>query len=162
MLMEQLSYRKFLPRDAEALKSLIREYEKSLGISLGFQGIDRELESLPGIYAEPRGAIIVAVSEAVAGDALCGCVALRPLEERVCEMKRLFVRDSLRGLNVGRTLAVMIVSEAKAKGYDSIRLDTLSWMGPALALYRSLGFREIKAYTYNPIEGAVYMEKDLR
>jgi len=159
MVMEQVTYRKFLPRDAEALRCLIRNYEESLGISLGFQGIDRELECLPGIYAEPRGAIIVAVS----GDGyICGCVALRPLEKGRCEMKRLFVRDSHRGMNVGRTLAAMIVSEARSKGYDGIRLDTLSSMVPALTLYRSLGFREIGAYTFNPIEGAVYMEKDLR
>ncbi len=157
-VMDHVTYRKFMPRDAEALRGLIREYEKSLGISLGFQGIDRELENLPGYYAEPHGSIFVALAD---GE-LCGCVALRPLEKRICEMKRLFVREGYRGLNIGRTLAAMIVADAAAKAYDCMRLDTLSSMGPALAVYRSLGFREIEAYTFNPIEGAVYMEKDLR
>jgi ribosomal protein S18 acetylase RimI-like enzyme len=151
-------YRKFLASDAPAVKTLVREYEKSLGISLDFQGIDGELENLPGAYAEPAGSLFVAET----GSDLCGCVALRPLGEGLCEMKRLFVRDRFRSLNIGRTLAEMIVAEAVEKGYLRIRLDTLSSMGPALALYRSLGFREIEAYTYNPIVGAVYMEKELR
>lgn len=151
-------YRKFEPSDAPALIALIREYEKSLGISLDFQGIGDELENLPGGYAEPAGSLFVAEM----GSDACGCVALRPLGDGLCEMKRLFVKSGCRGLNIGRTLAEMIVAEAKAKNYRKIRLDTLSSMGPALALYRSLGFREIEAYTYNPIEGAVYMEKDLQ
>lgn len=152
-----ISYRKAEYQDMEDLRRLIREYVGSMSLDLSFQGLEEELDSLPGKYAEPDGAVIVACE----GDELCGCIALRRLDEGVCEMKRLFVRDSHKGMGIGRELARRIVEEAGIKGYKAMRLDTLSSMKAALALYRSLGFRETSPYIYNPIEGAVYMEKSL-
>ncbi|MCX7027877.1 MAG: GNAT family N-acetyltransferase [Spirochaetes bacterium] len=152
-----MTYRKAEARDLSAVRRLIREYVESENLDLSFQDIEEELASLPGKYAEPEGALIVAVVDGV----VCGCVALRRIGEGVGEMKRLFVTEGRKGLGLGRGLAEKIITEAKAKGYRSMRLDSLERMKPALGLYRSLGFRETTPYVYNPIEGAVFLEKDL-
>jgi ribosomal protein S18 acetylase RimI-like enzyme/SAM-dependent methyltransferase len=150
-------YRKAGPGDMSDVRFLIREYVNSMALDLSFQGLDEELENLPGKYAEPEGAIIVAVAE----DALCGCIAMKKLGEGICEMKRLYVGGTHKGKGIGKELVRRIIEEARGKGYRVMRLDTLSTMKPALALYREFGFREIASYVYNPIEGAVFMEKDL-
>jgi ribosomal protein S18 acetylase RimI-like enzyme len=77
-------------------------------------------------------------------------------------MKRLYVRSRWRNLGIGRQLAVRIIKEAEARGYSRMLLDTLTSMKSALALYRSLGFFEREPYIYNPIEGALFMEKKLK
>lgn len=153
----QIIYREAGPGDIEGVRRLIREYVASMGLDLSFQGLEDELASLPGKYEGPEGALIVAE----AGGALCGCVALRKLEEGICEMKRLFVDDTFKGQGIGKELVRMIIEAARAKKYRAMRLDTLSTMKSALALYRAFGFRETEAYVYNPLQGAVYMEKTL-
>jgi ribosomal protein S18 acetylase RimI-like enzyme len=136
---------------------LFREYARSLNLDLGFQGFEDELRDLPGKYSEPGGCIILAL----AGSELAGCVALRPIENGICEMKRLFVREAYRGLGVGKTLVEKVIGEARKRGYAAIRLDTLPSMTNALGLYASMGFRRTDPYVYNPIEGAVFLEKNL-
>ena len=145
------------PRHLDLLRGLVRAYAASIGVSLDFQDFDAELEGLPGDYAPPRGRLLLAWQE---GEAI-GCVALRPLEPGVCEMKRLYVSPAARASGLGRRLAVRICEEARAAGYSRMRLDTLSTMTAALRLYESLGFRPIPAYYFNPIPGAVYLELDL-
>lgn len=152
-----VNYRMAEPCDMDGVRGLIREYVKSMALDLSFQELDEELETLPGKYAEPDGTIIVAS----AGGELCGCIALRKLDDGICEMKRLFVRDLHKGKGIGRELVLRIIGDAQAKGYRTMRLDTLSTMKSALALYRSFGFRDTAPYVYNPIEGAVYLEKAL-
>ncbi len=142
----------------ETVRSLFREYEQWLGLSLCFQGFEHELASLPGDYAPPRGRLYLGF----AGDAVAGCVALRPFDARTGEMKRLYLRESYRGSGFGRMLAESCIEAARAIGYERLRLDTLPVMSTAIALYRRLGFREIDPYRANPIEGAIYMELDLR
>jgi ribosomal protein S18 acetylase RimI-like enzyme len=142
---------------AEA-RRLFQEYAASLGFSLCFQGFDREVAELPGDYAPPGGRLLLARS----GDQIAGCVALRRIEDGVGEMKRLFVRPAYRGGAIGRRLAVAVMDEARAAGYSRIRLDTIaSTMKEAVALYRSLDFREIPPYRENPIAGALYMERSM-
>jgi len=144
--------------DVRLARSLFEEYAATLGFDLSFQGFDKELRSLPGEYAPPGGAILLAFD----GNAVQGCVALRPMERDVCEMKRLFVRDRFRGRALGRRLAEAVIAEASSKGYTKMRLDTVPAMVEAIALYRSLGFRPIEPYRSNPIPGALFFEKELR
>ncbi|MGO9310308.1 MAG: GNAT family N-acetyltransferase [Spirochaetia bacterium] len=152
-----VEYRTDLPEDLSAARDLFEEYGRSLGIDLSFQGFDAELASLPGKYAAPQGAVIVARFDGRP----CGCVALRRIDESTCEMKRLYVRPGYRGLRIGEELATRIMEAAAARGYAAIRLDTLPTMTPAVALYRSLGFQEIAPYIFNPLPGALFMEKRL-
>ena len=145
------------PRDADTVRRLFRAYADSLGVSLDFQNFDDELAGLPGDYAPPAGRLLLAWQGAEAA----GCVALRPLGEGVCEMKRLYVLPQGRAGGLGRALAMRICDEARDAGYRAIRLDTLPDMAAAQALYWALGFRTIAPYTFNPVPGALCMERDL-
>ena len=145
------------PEDVEHVRTLLREYERSLGVDLAFQGFAQEVAALPGVYAPPRGRLLLAMD----GDAPAGCVALRPITDDVCEMKRLYLRPSLRGKGAGRMLAGRIIDEARAIGYRTMRLDSLPAMTEAIALYEALGFRKIAPYYTNPVPGTVYLERTL-
>jgi ribosomal protein S18 acetylase RimI-like enzyme len=143
--------------DLPEVRELLREYAAGVGVPLDFQDFDREVAELPGAYAPPRGALLVARS----GGTPAGCVALRPLDDETCEMKRLFVRASARGLRLGERLALAVVAEARARGYRRMRLDTLPSMDAAQQLYERLGFRDIAPYTANPVAGTRFLELDL-
>jgi ribosomal protein S18 acetylase RimI-like enzyme len=143
-----------LPTDLPAIAALIRAYAASLPIDLGYQDFAAELTSLPGKNAPPEGALLIARGE---GGAALGCVAMRPLEPGVCEMKRLYVAPEGRGQGLGKQLALAIIEASRAAGYSEMRLDTLASMGEAQALYRRPGFTEIGAYYDTPIENTVFM-----
>ncbi len=147
-----------LPTDLPAITQLFRAYAASLPIDLGYQGFDGELASLPGKYAPPAGALLIARD---ATGAALGCVAMRPLEDGICEMKRLYVAPEGRGAGLGKHLARAIIEAARAAGHHEMRLDTLSTMHDAQALYRALGFVEIAAYYDSPIENTVFMSLKL-
>ena len=138
-------------------KELFQEYAESLGFDLCFQNFEQELNDFPGQYSPPRGRLFLAVSE----NQPIGCVALRDFGRDMCEMKRLYVRPDFRGQKVGRLLAETVINTAKEIGYDCMRLDTVPSMKSANLLYKSLGFKEIKPYRPNPIEGALYLELSL-
>jgi GNAT superfamily N-acetyltransferase len=142
----------------ENTKKLIREYAESLEFDLGFQNFDREMDDFPGQYAAPTGGLYLAVDEKQP----VGCVALRDLGSGVCEMKRLYVRPESRGKNIGRLLAETVIRAAKNLGYDLMRLDTIPSMKQANMLYKVLGFKEIPPYRFNPIEGAIFFELNLK
>lgn len=145
--------------DLLTVRVLFREYAQSLGFALDFQGFESELATLPGEYAEPRGTILLAHSPQ--GEPW-GVVALRPLDDDgACEMKRMYVRPEARGQGLGRILGKAIVAAAKERGYRAMRLDTIDTMIAAIELYRSLGFREIGAYRFNPMPGALFFEAPL-
>lgn len=142
----------------EQAKSLFAEYAASLGVDLGFQRFDEEMANLPGQYSPPNGCLLLAFD----GDRTAGCVALRKLDGDVCEMKRLYVKPKYRKLKLGRLLVEKIVEEARRLGYSLMRLDTLPSMVQAQSLYKSLGFREVAPYRFNPVEGSVFMELRLQ
>jgi ribosomal protein S18 acetylase RimI-like enzyme len=152
-----VSYSIATAAEVPVLRALFKEYAASIGIDLSFQDFNAELDSLPGKYAPPDGAMILARRK---GEP-CGCVAVRKIDARTCEMKRLYVRASARGLGIGGELVFRIIEEARARGYASMRLDTLPSMKSAVALYKSFGFQEIAPYTFNPIAGTLFLEKTL-
>lgn len=145
--------------EIQQVRDLFGEYVSWLGLNLCFQNYDKELAELPGDYAPPCGRLLLALDND--GIAM-GCAALRDLGEGTCEMKRLFVRPNSRGQRLGWRLAEMILDEARTIGYQRIRLDTLPGkMDRAIAMYRTLGFKDIAPYYYNPVAGVVFMELEL-
>jgi len=140
-----------------AIRALLKKYADWLGIDLCFQGFVEELAALPGAYSPPCGRLLLASDAREAA----GCVALRPLDHAMCEMKRLYVRPEHRGRGLGRSLAEHVIREAKTIGYRAMVLDTLPLMDSAIRLYDSLGFRPRKAYYDTPLEQTVFMQLDL-
>ena len=156
------------PADIALARELFNEYAQWLGVDLCFQGFDRELATLPGAYAPPRGRLLLAGVPPAA----FGCIALRPLETqaacgsgaedpdengKIGEVKRLYVQPAHRGEGWGRRLADALIAEARTIGYRELKLDTLDWMDDARELYAKLGFRECPAYYDTPLPGVVYM-----
>ena len=139
------------------IRRLFEEYSASVGVDLCFQDFARELETLPGNYAPPGGRLLLARDD----DEAAGCIALRPIDREICEMKRLYVRPAHRGSGLGRMLVDRIITEARQAGYRQMRLDSLPTMQAAISLYRRLGFRDIPSYRANPVPGAVFLELSL-
>ncbi|MFT4192392.1 MAG: GNAT family N-acetyltransferase [Comamonas sp.] len=149
------------PAIYDQVRAVFKEYGDSLGLDLSFQHFDDELQQLPGDYADPLGALLLA---RVDGD-IAGCCALRPLlgsdYGNACEIKRLYVRKPYRGFGLGRQLTEAILDAARHRGYACVLLDTLDAMEAARALYQDLGFQDIPPYYYNPLPGARYLKVDL-
>ena len=154
----------FTPGSAQELEQarvIFLEYARSLDVDLGFQDFEQELQHLPGDYAEPRGALILARVDG----AVAGCCALRPLDTvdypNAAEMKRLYVRRAFRGFGLGRQLAETVLDMARRAGYACVLLDTLDDMEAARTLYEDLGFEEVPPYYHNPHAGAHYLKVDI-
>jgi len=167
-----------LPADATAVCELFHEYAEWLDYEICYANIAGELKDLPGDYASPDGCLLIAWNVSSPKTAIArqddrrsckreyyaanaaGCVALRGWDDDgICEMKRLYVRPQFRRLQLGRRLSLAIIDEARKLGYRRMRLDTIpDRMQSAIALYKSLGFREIDKYRPSPTEDALYME----
>ena len=150
------------PEQLAAAREIFLEYADSLQVDLCFQNFDAELAALPGEYAPPGGALLLAYADGT----LAGCGAMRALADvdhaNACEMKRLFVRRAFRRFGLGRVLAQALMDRAAAAGYSAMLLDTLDEMESARELYATLGFEEVAPYYYNPIPGAHYLKVDLQ
>lgn len=143
------------PEDLAATITLFRAYAAALSIDLAYQDFEGELAALPGRYAPPAGALLLARG---VDNTPFGCVALRPMElPGCCEMKRLYVAREARGMGLGKALVEAIIEEARRGGYRELRLDTLPEMTSAQALYARLGFVRIAPYYHTPIAGTVFM-----
>jgi len=149
------------PEELAAVRDIFLAYAQSLSVDLGFQDFEAELQALPGDYAPPRGALLLAVVDGH----VAGCCALRPLDTvdyaNAGEMKRLFVYPAFRRLGLGRMLAEAILDAAHLADYSCVLLDTLDEMETARALYEDLGFSEVPPYYHNPHAGAHYLKVDL-
>ncbi len=140
-------------KDIEEARALFLEYQDSIDVDLGYQDFADEVAGLPGAYEAPRGRLLLATIDG----AVCACIALRPLNETTCEIKRLFVRPSHRGFGLGRTLVTRILEEAQEIGYAQVYLDTLPSMSQAAAIYVSFGFEEVPPYRFSPVPGTRFM-----
>ncbi len=140
--------------DLNIIRELFKEYASWLDFNLEFQDFERELAALPGEYTLPNGCLLLAKEK----KQIVGCAALRKITKGMCEMKRLYVRPEFRKRGIGRRLMIKIIEKAQNMSYNYMRLDTIPSMIEAIALYRSLGFKNIKPYRYNPVEGAIFME----
>jgi putative acetyltransferase len=141
--------------EVQQARGLFVEYATGLGFSLCFQNFDQELAGLPGDYSPPDGRLLLALEN----EQVAGCVALRKIGDGTGEMKRLYVRPEFRGKGLGRTLTETVIKAARDLGYERLRLDTLPGkMDQAIAMYRSLGFKDIEPYYNNPYADAAYME----
>ena len=145
------------PGEMPLVRELFEEYEEFLGFDLGFQNFQAELDSLPGAYGPPTGALLLAREKEQA----LGCVGLRALEPGVCEMKRLYLRPEARGKGLGLALCQAVIVRARTLGYNQMKLDTVSKLEKAIELYRSLGFVECTAYCHNPQPDVQYFELQL-
>ncbi len=144
-------------KDFEVAKKLLVEYVDSLGFDLSFQDFEQELAELSSHFVTPEACLLLAIYESQT----VGCVAIKSFDNGICEMKRLYVKPSFRGLGIGRALAETIIKQAQKVGYDCMRLDMVLPRDPARSLYLSLGFTDIEPYRYNPMERAVFMELKL-
>jgi len=147
--------------DPALCRTLMREYARFLNDSVGHQHIcvdslEEELAALPGAYAEPAGAVLLAFDN----ETPAGCVALKPLHlpqpadpnEKACEMKRLWVRPTHQGSGLGRRLSQAIIEAARQRAYTAMYLDTMpASMQAAYRLYLSMGFAPVPRYTVNPV-----------
>ncbi len=138
----------------DEIQKLFREYEAWLGFDLQFQDFEKEVTSLPGKYAPPRGTILMALFN----ENIAGCIALKPLNESICEMKRFFVRQQFQGKGIGKKLAELIVEKAREIGYTKMRLDTHNSFQAAIGIYKKLGFKETSPYYHNPMPDVSYWE----
>lgn len=143
----------------EKSKKLMLEYAETLGFSLCFQGFDKELANLPTIYAQPKGILLLLEK---GKKEYGGCVGVKYIAEGTCELKRLYVQDALKGQGLGKKLLYEAVKYAQKLGYQKMVLDTLPTMTTAIALYEKQGFKVIPPYYKNPVEGALFLEKQLR
>lgn len=140
-----------------AARALVEAYAASLAVDLSFQDFDGELTRLAEEYGPPAGACFLADVEG----GYRGCIALRRFGPATAEIKRLYVSPDARGRGIGRRLVERVVSEATELGYARAVLDTLPSMTEARALYRTMGFRVIEPYRFNPVAGTVFLELPL-
>ncbi len=145
------------PEDIAAAARLFAAYAAALDVDLSFQNFAAEQAGLPGKYAPPAGAFLLAHHHGAA----IGCVTLRPFDGARCEMKRLYIAPEGRGLGLGRALVNAIITAATEAGYSEMLLDTLPTMTAAITLYKSFGFQPIAPYYNNPVPGAIYLSLKL-
>ncbi|MEO7787540.1 MAG: GNAT family N-acetyltransferase [Sphingomicrobium sp.] len=125
-----------------------------------YQSLDGELALLAVKYGLPNGRTMVAEID---GE-IVAAGATHRLDDRRCELKRLYVADHAEGHGLGRRLSEALIDAATADGFATIQLDTGDRLIEAIALYRSMGFDTIEPYLTYPdrlLPHLVFMEKRL-
>ena len=153
----QLYHVKYTTEELDQVRKIFIEYAEFLGVDLCFQDFEDELQTLHKVYSSPRGCIILAKLN---GEVL-GCIALKPIGDNICEMKRLYVRPSARGKGLGKQLVEELIYFARNAGYKAMKLDTIASLKEAIKLYRSKGFVKTDPYVYNPLSDVLYFELSL-
>lgn len=153
----QLHYVKYSIEELEEVREIFIEYAEFLQVDLCFQDFEKELQTLHEVYLPPMGCIILAKQD----NQVLGCVALKPIGEGICEMKRLYVRPEARGNNLGKKLVEELIDFARNAGYKTMKLDTISSLKEAINLYQSKGFVKTEPYVYNPLSDVLYFELPL-
>jgi ribosomal protein S18 acetylase RimI-like enzyme len=153
----QIKYITYAPEELNEVKQIFIEYAEFLQVDLCFQNFEQELRTLHKVYNPPQGCIILAKED----EEVLGCIALKPIGEGVCEMKRLYVKPQTRGMGLGRKLVTELIRFAKESGYKTMKLDTLTTLESAIKLYQSMGFVKTNAYVYNPLNEVLYFELSL-
>jgi GNAT superfamily N-acetyltransferase len=100
-------------------------------------------QELPNLLG-PRGRLLVAWK----GSEVVGVGALKPIDAGVAEIKRMYVRPQARGRGIARAILERLLADARALGYQLVRLETATFMHEAHALYRSLGFKDRQAFDH--------------
>ena len=153
----QLHYIKYTLEELEEVREIFIEYADFLKVDLCFQDFEKELQTLHEVYALPKGCIILAKEE----KQVLGCIALKPIGEEICEMKRLYVRPEARGQSLGKQLVEELIDFAKKAEYKTMKLDTITSLKEAIKLYQSKGFIKTEPYVYNPLSDVLYFELTL-
>lgn len=146
--------------EIETIGTLFLEYAQALPVDLSFQDFEAELRSLPGKYIPSAGGELLLARSA--NGTPFGCVGLRAMGALgCCEMKRLYISPAARGLGLGRKLVECVLYSARRMGYKEIKLDTLPTMVEAIGLYKDVGFEETDKYYETPIDGTVFLRKEI-
>lgn len=141
----------------QQIKKLIIEYAKRLGRNLSFQNLDDELKDPAKKYTSPEGELLVAVE----GEDVLGMIAYHKHSDTRCEMKRLYVKPSCRGMKLGEKLIEELIAHARQAGYKEMVLDTIVPLQSAIHLYKKVGFTECEPYYHNPMPDVLYFRKEL-
>ena len=136
---------------------LFREYAGQIDTDLSFQNFEEELANIEHQYSKPWGTLYLIYQE----EKPAGCFAIRKFESTICELKRMYLREEVRGSGLGKQMLLQSIETAKSMQYQKMRLDTLPTMKPAIELYQKMGFYEIDPYRFNPITGSRFFEIDL-
>jgi GNAT superfamily N-acetyltransferase len=137
----------------EIVEPLFREYgewvadrlERDVGVTLTEADLERHHDAFRGELPRllgPRGRLLLARL----GDEPVGVGTLKPVDDTLAEVKRMYVRPAARGLGVGRAILARLLHDASAEGYATVRLETLRFMTTAQAMYRTFGFVDIARF----------------
>ncbi len=145
------------PEDFQLAVELFKEYADQIDTDLSFQKFEEEMENIEHQYSKPWGVLYLILQK----EKPVGCFAIRKFESTICELKRMYLREKVRGSGMGKTMLLHAIESAKSMQYQKMRLDTLPTMKPAIELYQKVGFYEIDPYRFNPIAGSKFFEIDL-
>ena len=141
----------------DAYQQWLIQNDPDLQIVLNGQSYDDELDHLQEKYPAPEGAIYILMADGVD----IGCIALRKIDDAVCEVKRVFLQMDYRGKGLGKMMMEQVIEDARRAGYREMVLDTLPIMTDACGLYERMGFVPTEKYNDNPLPYAIYMKLTL-